>query len=121
MAESPFDNDALKRVFEGRDAGKVLEFYSDDLEHIEIDSDAPPKSPRVHRGTQYIRDAIQSMAENDIKLYMENAAVGRDRAACTITVEFPDGRRLISNTVYDLRDGKIVRQLDVQVSDPEER
>jgi len=45
--------------------------------------------------------------------------VGTDRAACTITCEFPDGRRLLSNTIYDLRDGKIVRQLDVQVMDPE--
>ncbi len=45
--------------------------------------------------------------------------VSSDRAACTITCEFPDGRRLVSNTIYDLKGGKIDRQLDVQVMDPE--
>jgi hypothetical protein len=50
---------------------------------------------------------------------MDNVVDGGDRAACTITVEFPDRRRLLSNTIFDLKDGKIVRQLDKQVSDPE--
>jgi len=39
--------------------------------------------------------------------------------ACTITVELPDGRWLLSNTIYDLKGGKITRQLDIQVMDPE--
>jgi hypothetical protein len=50
---------------------------------------------------------------------MENLVVGADRAACTITCEFPDGRRLLSNTIYDFADGRIARQFDVQVTDPE--
>ncbi len=90
-AEKQFDMEAFQRAFEAREADKVLEFYSDDLEHIEIDDGAPPKSPRTRSGTEFIRNAIESMAENDIKLYMENPVVSVDRAACTITVEFPDG------------------------------
>ena len=54
-------------------------------------------------------------------LHLDNAVVGGDRAACTITCDLPDGRHLVSNTIYDLEDGKIVRQLDVQVMDPEPR
>jgi len=51
---------------------------------------------------------------------MENPVVSEDRAACTIICEFPDGRRLVSNTIYDLKNGKIIRQFDVQVTDPED-
>ena len=118
MAQAQFDIEALKRAFEAREAGKVLEFYSSDLEHIEIDAGAPPNSPRKS-GTEYIGNAIEGAAQAGITLHMENPVVGENRAACTITCEFPDGRRLVSNTIYDLRDGKIVRQLDVQVTDPE--
>jgi hypothetical protein len=46
-AETSFDIDALKQAFEASDVDKVLEFYSSDLEHIEIDAGAPPKSPRT--------------------------------------------------------------------------
>ncbi len=114
-----FDIEALKRAFEANDADKVLEFYSSDVEHTEIDAGAPPKSPRK-TGAEYIANAIEGAAQAGIKLRMENPVVGEDRAACTITCEFPDGRRLVSNTIYELEDGKIVRQFDVQVTDPEE-
>ena len=116
--QTEFDIEALKRAFEANEANKVLQFYSSDLEHIEIDADAPPKTPRKS-GTDYIAAAIEGAAQAGINLRLENPVVGEDRAACTITCEFPDGRRLVSNTIYDLRDGKIVRQLDVQVTDPE--
>src|SRR6266536_4539966 len=118
QAQTRFDIAALTRAFEALEADKVLEFYSSQLEHIEIDAGAPPRSPR-RSGTAYIGQAIEGAAQAGIKLHMENPVVGDDRAACTITCEFPDGRRLVSNTIYDLKDGKIIRQFDVQVMDPE--
>ena len=118
-AQTQFDIEALKRAFEAHQVDKVLEFYSSDLDHLEIDAGAPPKSPR-RSGIDYLGDAIQGAAQAGIKLHMENPVAGEDRAACTITCEFPDGRRLVSNTIYDLKDGKIIRQFDVQVTDPED-
>jgi hypothetical protein len=118
MATTTFDIDALKKAFEAHDVDRVLEFYSSDLEHLEIDDGAPPKSPRK-TDIEYIRGAIQGAGQAGVRLHLDNPVVGTDRAACTITCEFPDGRRLVSNTIYDLKDGKIVRQLDVQVTDPE--
>jgi hypothetical protein len=117
--ETRFDIEALKRALEARDAEQVLAFYSDDLEHVEIDAAAPPKSPRK-TGIEYIRTAIEGAAQNGVMLHLDNPVVGDDRAACTITCDLPDGRRLTSNTIYELKEGKIVRQLDVQVTDPEE-
>src|SRR5438132_1352318 len=73
MAQAQFDIEALKRAFEAREAGKVLEFYSSDLEHIEIDAGAPPNSPRKS-GTEYIGNAIEGAAQAGITLHMENPA-----------------------------------------------
>ena len=113
-----FNIEGLMQAFEAGDADRVLEFYATDFEHIEIDAEAPPASPR-RTGADYIRGAIEGAAQAGIRFRLENLVVGGDRAACTITCEFPDGRRLVSNTIYDIRDGKVVRQLDVQVTDPE--
>src|SRR5436309_13064584 len=115
-AETSFDIDALKQAFEASDVDKVLDFYSPDLEHVEIDAGAPPKSPRTS-DFEHIGNSLRGAVQAGIKLRMENLVAGTDRAACTITCVFPDGRRLISNTVYDLDGGRIARQFDVQVTD----
>ena len=117
-AKTEFDIAALARAFESLDVEKVLEFYSEDLEQIEMDDATPPKAPRTRSGKEFVGNVIESCAKNGVKLHMENLVVGEDRAACTITCEFPDGRRVVSNTIFDLRDGRIVRQFDVQARDP---
>jgi hypothetical protein len=113
-----FDIAALKRAFEASEVDTVLTFYAERFEHVEIDAGAPPSAPRT-TDTAHLRSALEGARQGGIKLHLDNPVVGRDRAACTITCEMPDGKRLVSNTIYDLVDGKIVRQLDVQVMDPE--
>jgi hypothetical protein len=66
-----------------------------------------------------MRGAMESMGKNGVTVRLENPVVGQDRAACTLSCNFPDGRRMMSNTIYELEDGKVVRQLDIQVTDPE--
>ena len=118
MGSPAFDFEGLKRAFEAGEPEGILEFYSPDLEHIEVDQDAPPTSQRTS-GFEEIRRAFEGIAQAGMRLRIDNQVIGEDRAACTITVEFPDRRRLLSNTIFDLQDGKIVRQLDIQVTDPE--
>lgn len=116
--ETRFDIEALATAFEANDVDRVLEFYSEKLDHVEIDAGAPPSSPRTS-DLEHIGNALRGAAQAGIKLRMENPVVGTERAACTITCEFPNGQRLVSNTIYTLEAGKIVRQFDVQVMDPE--
>ena len=118
VAETRFDIGALKQAFEAGDVERVLEFYSPGLEHLEIDAGAPPKTPRTS-DFEHLGNSLRGVAQAGIKLKMENVVAGAERAACTITCLFPDGRRLISNTIYDLEGGRIARQFDVQVVDPE--
>ena len=113
-----FDIDGLKGAFAAGDVDGVLGFYSKDLKHVEIDAGAPPKSPRT-TDFEELGKKLRGAADAGIKLSVDNTLVAGDRAACTITCALPDGRRLVSNTIYDLEGGKIVRQFDVQVMDPE--
>jgi len=113
-----FDIDGLKRAFAAGDVDGVLAYYSKDLEHVEIDAGAPPNAPRT-TDFEELGNKLRGAAQGGVKLSIDNTFVADDRAACTITCELPDGRRLISNTIYDLADGKIVRQFDVQVMDPQ--
>ena len=57
MEESQFDMEGLKKAFEAGDVDGVLEFYAEDLDHIEVDEGAPPRSPR-RTGADYIRSAV---------------------------------------------------------------
>ena len=87
MAQAQFDIEALKVAFEAREAGKVLEFYSSDLEHIEIDAGAPPNSPRKS-GTEYIGNAIEGAGQAGITLHMENPVVARTGRPARSPVSF---------------------------------
>ncbi|MFL5797241.1 MAG: nuclear transport factor 2 family protein [Actinomycetota bacterium] len=108
---------AFKKVFETVDTEAILGFYADDVEHVEIDAEAPPRSPRVS-GKDGLREAFTGIAQAGIKLRLDNALSSQERAACTITCEFPGGGTLMSNTIFEIKGDKIVRQLDIQVTDP---
>lgn len=112
-----FDIAAFQGVFEAVDVEAILGFYAEEFEHVEIDAEAPPRSPRVS-GKDAIRQAFAGIAKAGFKLHLDNAISSEERAACTITVEFPGGGRLMSNTIFEIERGKIVRQLDIQVTDP---
>jgi SnoaL-like domain len=112
-----FDMESFTAAFEAVDVERILGYYSEDFEHTEIDAEAPPREPRVS-GRDDIRAAFEGIAQAGIKLHIDNPVVARDRAACTITVEFPGGGMLKANTIFHLEGDQIARQLDVQVSDP---
>src|SRR5437763_6666746 len=75
MEESQFDMEGLKKAFEAGDVDGVLEFYAEDLDHIEVDEGAPPRSPR-RTGADYIRSAVAGATQAGTKLRLENPVVG---------------------------------------------
>ena len=52
-----------------------------------------------------------------MKATVENAIADSDRAAATVTCEFPGGRKVVANAILELRDGVIARELDVVSGD----
>ena len=112
-----FDLAAFKRGYEEWDVESLLGLYADDVELIQIDRDNPPSSPRTRTGKEVFRGMFEHCAAVGVKATVENAVAGSDRAAATVTCEFPGGRTVVANASLEIADGRIVRERDVQAGD----
>ena len=113
-----FDLEALRRGYEEWDVDALLGLYDDDVELIQIDRDNPPSAPRVRRGKDMFKGMFEHCAAAGVRATVDDGVVGEDRAAATITCEFPGGRRVLANAILELEDGRIVRERDVLAGDP---
>jgi SnoaL-like domain len=116
QTQTRFDFDLLKRSFESWDLEPLLALYDDDVEQIEMDEVTPPAAPRV-RSKDELRQIFQNGCNAGVRIIVENPVIGDDRVACTFSCWFDDSRRVVANSIIDIRDGRIVRQLDVQARD----
>lgn len=115
---TPFSTETLARGFREWDVEALLGLYADEVELVQVDRDNPPSSPRVRRGKEVFKGMFEHCAAAGVKATVENAVAGEDRAALTITCEFPGGRKVMANTILELEAGRIVRELDIQSGDP---
>jgi ketosteroid isomerase-like protein len=113
-----FDLETLRRGYEEWDVEALLDLYADDVELIQIDRDNPPSSARVRRGKDVLKGMFEHCAAAGVVASVENAVAGEGRAAATISCAFPGGRKIVANSIVEIEDGRIVRQLDVQSGDP---
>ena len=116
-ATTGFELESLRRGYEEWDVEALLALYADDVELIQIDRDNPPSSPRVRSGKEVLAGMFQHCAGAGVKASVENTLEATDRAAATITCEFPGGRKVVANTILELRDGVIVRERNVVAGD----
>ena len=89
-----FDLDTFRRGYEEWDVEALLGLYADDVELIQIDRDNPPSSPRTRHGSDVFRGMLEHCAAAGVRATVENAVAGEDRAAATVTCEFPGGRKV---------------------------
>jgi ketosteroid isomerase-like protein len=115
-----FDVDAFERAYGAWDIEALLGFYAEDVEAIQIDRDNPPSSPRVRQGKDVFKGMFEHCAAAGVKATVENTVGGQDRAAATVTCEFPDGRKVLANVILELEDGRIVRERQVLAGDPKQ-
>jgi ketosteroid isomerase-like protein len=113
-----FDLETLRRGYEEWDVKALLGLYSDDVELIQIDRDNPPSSPRARHGKDVFTGMFEHCAAAGVRATVENAVADDERAAATITCEFPGGRKVVANSILELEQGRIVRELDVLSGDP---
>jgi ketosteroid isomerase-like protein len=112
-----FDLEAFKRGYEEWDIDALLALYADEVELIQIDRDNPPSSPRVRQGKDVFKGMFEHCAASGVTATVENLVTGDARAAATVTCEFPGGRKVVANAIFELEDGRIVRERDVQAGD----
>lgn len=111
------DLDTLRRGYEEWDIDALLGLYADDVEMIEINRDNPPSSPKTRRGADTLKGMWEHCSKAGVKASVEHAVASGDRAAATVICEFPGGRRVVANAMFELRDGRIAREHDVTSGD----
>ncbi len=111
------DFEALRRAIEQSDAEALGGFYADDAELLTVNRNTTPSSPAVLRGKAAIAEYLEDVCGRDMTHRVENEVVSRDRIAFNEACEYPDGLRVLGATTLDLRDGQIVRQVNVEAWD----
>ena len=109
-----FDTEALRRGIEERDAATLRTLYAPDAEMTVVDRNAPPSSPYVLRGHTAIGEFLDETCGRDMTHRLERIVVSGDTAAFAEGCRYPDGTRVLSLAMLDLRDGLIVRQTAMQ-------
>ena len=115
-----FDLEAFRRAYQEWDIEALLGLYADDFELIQIDRDNPPSSPRTRHGKDMLRGMLEHCAAAGVKARVANLVAGQTRAAATITCEFPGGRKVLANGIFEIEDGRIIRERDVLSGDQKE-
>ncbi len=117
QASGGLDFEALRRAIEERDADTLAGFYADDAEVHTINRRTPPSSPKILRGKEEISGYLRDVSSREMTHRIENEVVGERRIASNEACEYPDGTRVLGAETLELRDGKIVRQVNVEAWD----
>ncbi|CAL9629132.1 nuclear transport factor 2 family protein [Streptomyces sp. enrichment culture] len=112
-----FSADTLRRGLEGRSSADLLELYADDAELRVVDRNTQPSHPKVMHGRDEIAELLDDVYSRDMTHKMEDCVVQGDRAAYSESCQYPDGVRVLSESMLRLRDGKIVEQTMIQAWD----
>jgi hypothetical protein len=112
--EIALDWETLRLGIERCDPDLLIGFYAEDARLSIVDADAPHASPFELRGkgeiAKHLRVAFGQEASHRVE---RDAAVGQARVTFREACEYSDGGRILVETTLELRDGKIVRQVDV--------
>ena len=112
-----FDFEALRRAIEGSDAETLLSLYADDAEMITVNKNTTPSSPQVLSGKEEIAGFLRDVCGREMTHRVEDEVVGEGRIAFNEACEYPDGLKVLTATTLEVRDGKISRQVNVEVWD----
>ncbi|MBD0839601.1 nuclear transport factor 2 family protein [Streptomyces sp. TRM68416] len=112
-----FDTEALRRGIEEHTAATLLSLYADDAELRVVDRNTQPSSPRVLHGRDEIGELLEDVYGRDMSHKLERCVVDGDSVAFSESCEYPDGVRVLAESMASLRDGKIVEQTMIQAWD----
>lgn len=111
-----FDTETLRRGIEGQ-AATLLSLYADDAELRVVDRNTQPSHPKVLHGRDEIAEMLDDIYRRDMTHKLERCVVQGDQAAFSESCEYPDGVRVLAESMVSLRDGKIVDQTLIQAWD----
>ncbi len=112
-----FDFEAMRRAVEQLDADLLLSLYADDAEMKIVNKIATPSSPRELQGKEEIAEFLRDVCGRAMTHRIEREVLGEERIAFNEECEYPDGTRVMAATTLQVRDGKIVGQVNVEAWD----
>ncbi|MEU3553485.1 nuclear transport factor 2 family protein [Streptomyces fragilis] len=112
-----FDTDTLRRGLEGHTPETLLSLYQDDAEIRVVNRDATPSRPRVVSGRAAIGEMLADVYSRDMTHKLERCVVQGDQAAFSESCRYPDGPRVLSESMVTLRDGRISEQVMIEAWD----
>ena len=110
------DFEELRADVDGRQPHALLHHL---VEMRIVNRNTPPSSPYVLRGKEAIAEYLRDVFGRDMSHSIENEVVGEDRLAFNVACEYPDGTRVLASENLEVRDGKVVRQVEVVAWDEE--
>jgi hypothetical protein len=114
---SDFDFETMRRAVEQLDADLLLSLYADDAELRVINRNTTPSSPREIRGKEEIAEYLRDVCGRAMTHRIEREVLAEDRVAFNEECEYPDGTRVTAATTLEVKDGKIVGQVNVEAWD----
>jgi hypothetical protein len=124
MQSTPaFDVEALRSGIEERDASIMRGLYAPDAQLTIVDRRDQPSHPHEIAGTAAIGEFIDDMYGREMEHRLEQVVVSADgsHAAYLERCRYPDGTKVVSTSMLDLRDGRIASQTSLQAWDEEDR
>jgi hypothetical protein len=118
QARGSLDFETLRRAIEESDAETLIGFYADDAEVHTVNKNATPSSPQLLRGEDEISGYLRDVCSREMTHHVENKVVEDERITFFEACEYPDGTRVLGAAeTLELRDGKVVPQVNVEAWD----
>ncbi len=111
------DFEALRLAIERCDPDLVLGFYDEDAKLSIVNAGAQQASPFELRGKVEIAKHLRAIFSPKTSHCVEREVIGEEQVMFREACEYPDGSRVLVETTLTVRDGKIVRQVDVVARD----
>ena len=113
------DAQRIKDMFEQWDLATLNDLYAEDFEQTEMDDATPPNAPRKRTKQDLVEIFERNQVGSNVRLRVSNLFATEDNVAYTLTCLSPSGRKIVSNSILDIRDDQVVRDVAVQARDPE--
>ncbi|WP_042434241.1 cupin domain-containing protein [Streptacidiphilus anmyonensis] len=116
-----FDVEMLRRGIEDRDASALRGLYATDARMTIVDHRDQPSHPMEITGTAAIGEFLDDVCSREMEHRLGQVVVSADgsHAAYLEECRYPDGTRVLSTSMLDLRDGLVTTQSVLQAWDEE--
>ncbi len=99
------------------DAAAVCETLKRGLEVLIVNRKYPPSNPLLRKGRAAVLAMYRDICSREMMHKVTSIVVGPEGFAIRESCQYPDGGRVLGHMIAEMRDGKIVRQFNVDCWD----